>query len=237
MDASGLDVARAGLSRSRFAVPTSEGPARVELAVPADAPAALVVLGHGAGGGIEAPDLLALAAALPAAGFALARVEQPYRVAGRRTPPPSDRLDGAWRTVVAHLIARPEVTGCPVVVGGRSSGARVACRTAAATRAAGVVALAFPLRPPGRPTSRLDELLGATVPTLVVQGSRDPFGSRADLPPALPVGMEIVEVAGGDHAFRSRRADGCTSAQCLAEVVGTVADWLGRRFASRPRER
>jgi len=237
VDASGLDVPHAGLSSSRFAVATREGPARVELAAPPDPPAALVVLGHGAGGGIEAPDLLALAAALPAAGYAVARVEQPYRVAGRRTPAPAGRLDDAWRTVVADLTARPGATGCPVVVGGRSSGARVACRTAAATGAAAVVALAFPLRPPGRSASRLDELLAVTVPTLVVQGSRDPFGSREEFPPGLPTGMEIVEVAGADHGFRARRADARTSAQCLADVAAGVAGWLSRQLLTTSRLR
>jgi len=204
----------------------------VELAVPHGGVRALVILGHGAAGGSQAPDLSALAWTLPRAGFAVARVEQPYRAAGRRTPPAPQRLDAAWLTVVAELGARPELAGRPLVVGGRSSGARVACRTAAATGAAAVVALAFPLRPPGRPVSRLEELLGVPAPMLVVQGGRDAFGRGADFPAELPAGMELVEVAGADHSFRSRRADGRTTAECLDEIARVVAGWLGSRLAA-----
>lgn len=230
-DASGLD--ERGIGLSRFAVPTDEGPAGAELDLPPGDARALVVLGHGAGGGIAAPDLAALATALPLTGFALARVEQPYRVAGRPAPPPASRLDAAWRAVLAQLVTRPELAGLPLVVGGRSSGARVACRTAVDTGASGVVALAFPLRPPGRAVSRQDELLGVTVASLVVQGSRDAFGS-----PPLPAGMELFEVVAADHSFRARRADGRSTAECLADVAGAVTDWLGQAFgASRPRKR
>lgn len=223
------------VSLTRYAVATSGGAAGVQLAVPTGQARALVVLGHGAGGGIEAPDLLTLAAALPAAGFAVARVEQPYRVAGRRTPPASRRLDADWLAVVAELVGLPGLAGLPVVVGGRSSGARVACRTAVAAGAAAVLGLAFPLRPPGRPVSRIDELLGVPVPTLVVQGTRDPFGTPADFPAPLPAQIELVEVAGADHGFRARRADGRGSAECLADVRTAVVGWLDRRLpVSRP---
>jgi len=215
---------------TRSSVATARGAAAVELAVPACPARALVVLGHGAGGGIEAPDLATLAAALPAAGFAVARVEQPYRVAGRRMPPASRQLDAAWLAVVAELVGRPGLVGLPLVVGGRSSGARVACRTAAATGAAAVLGLAFPLRPPGRPVSRLDELLGVPVPTLVVQGSRDCFGMPSDFPTSLPAKIELIEVAGADHGFRARRADGRRSAECLADVRTAVVGWLDRRL-------
>lgn len=214
-----------GLSRS--VLPTSEGLAAVQLAVPAGDARALVVLGHGAGGGVEAPDLAGLAAAMPLAGYAVARVEQPYRVAGRRTPPPARRLDSAWYDVLAGLRARPELARLPLVVGGRSSGARVAARSSAAVGATAVLGLAFPLRPPGRGTSRLDELLGVQVPVLVVQGSRDAFGSAADFP-ALPASVELVGVPGADHSFRCRRADGRTASQCVEDVVRAVADWLER---------
>jgi hypothetical protein len=137
----------------------------------------LLVLGHGAGGGIEAPDLVAVAGAARRAGVAVARVVQPYRVAGRRAPAPAAQLDAAWRAVVSGLRADPEFAHLPLIVGGRSSGARVACRTAEALDAAGVVALAFPLHPPKRPErSRAGELAAVRVPTLVVNGDRDPFG-------------------------------------------------------------
>lgn len=211
-----------------IAVPTSQGPARVHLFVPTGSPRALLVLGHGAGGGVAAPDLAALAGALPTGGIEVALVEQPYRVAGRRSPVAAPRLDAAWLEVLADLRRRPQLATVPLVVGGRSSGARVACRTAAAAGAAAVVALAFPLRPPGRPDSRLAELLAVPAPTLVVQGSRDVFGSGADFPP-LPAGMELVEVAGADHSFRGRRADGRSTAQCLVEVARAVGGWLAVR--------
>ena len=220
---------------NRYAVATAHGPARIELSAPAGAARALVVLGHGAGGGIEAPDLRALAAALPAAGFTAALLEQPYRVAGRRTPAPAAQLDAAWATAVEELRRQPALAGLALVAGGRSSGARVACRTAAATGAIGVIALAFPLRPPGRPVDRLAELLAVPVPTLVVQGARDPFGGVRDFPPGLPAAVELVEIGGADHSFRVRRADGGTAAKRLADVVAAVLGWLDRRCAASPR--
>jgi predicted alpha/beta-hydrolase family hydrolase len=158
------------------------------------------VLGHGAGGGVEAPDLLAVTAAALDAGWTVARVEQPYRVAGRRAPDRAPKLDQAWIEVVAAVRGRSRQ---PLVTGGRSSGARVACRTALSTGAAGVVCLAFPLRPPGRPDAptRADELLAVPVPVLVVQGERDPFGGPAD----LPSGPTVVAVA-DDHSLRRSAA-------------------------------
>jgi predicted alpha/beta-hydrolase family hydrolase len=155
------------------------------------------MLGHGAGGGIEAADLLAARRAALEAEWAVARVIQPYRVAGRRSPPAGPVLDGAWLPVVTKVRSGRGLGLLPVVFGGRSSGARVACRTASAGHAAGVLALAFPLHPPGHPErSRVDELAEPTVPVLVVQGDRDPFG----MPPAA-VGRRIVVVA-GDHSLR-----------------------------------
>ncbi|WP_433529765.1 alpha/beta family hydrolase [Micromonospora sp. CA-263727] len=155
-------------------IETPRGPARVDLDTPVGPPRALLALGHGAGGGVDAPDLVALRAAAVAAGLVVARVTQPYRVAGRRAPAPAGHLDEAWTTVLTALRARDP--GVPLVVGGRSSGARVACRTATATGAAGVVALAFPLHPPGRPERSRAAELSTGLPTLVVNGDRDPFG-------------------------------------------------------------
>ncbi|HTI32903.1 MAG TPA: alpha/beta family hydrolase, partial [Miltoncostaea sp.] len=155
------------------------------------------MLGHGAGGGVTAPDLQAVAALATARGLLVALVEQPYRVAGRRSPPPPARLDPAWTAAVSHVAAR--APGLPLVTGGRSSGARVACRTAAATGSAGVLCLAFPLQPAsgaGRPPrpSRLPELEGVPCPVLVVQGERDAFG----MPPDGP-GRTVARIA-GDHS-------------------------------------
>jgi uncharacterized protein len=175
-------------------VDTPHGPARVTVHDVPGAPATLL-LGHGAGGGTTAPDLLAATAAGLAAGVRVALVEQPYRVAGRRAPAPAGQLDAAWLAVVRAVRAR--FPG-PLLVGGRSSGARVACRTAAEAGAAGVLCLAFPVHPPGRPEKdRLAELALPTVPVLVVQGETDPFGRPGPAP-----GREVVLLR-GDHSLRA----------------------------------
>lgn len=181
-------------------VATPQGPARVHLQLP-ERPRAALVLGHGAGGGVGAPDLIAAAATVVAMDVAVALVEQPYRVAGRRSPPPAPRLDAAWTAVVEDL-ATHELAGLPLVTGGRSSGARVACRTAEATGARGVLCLAFPLQPPARSggtprPSRLPELEGVAVPVLIVQGERDPFGMPREGP-----GRTVVRVP-GDHSLKA----------------------------------
>jgi uncharacterized protein len=176
---------------------------------PVDRPRGAVLLGHGAGGGVQAPDLQAATRAALGEHFTVALVEQPYRVAGRRSPAPARQLDAAWIAVVEALRA-DELNGVPVVVGGRSAGARVACRTAAATGAVGVLCLAFPLQPPRGSQSRLDELDGVTVPTLVVQGTSDRFG----MPPEAPQ-RTVVQVA-GDHGLKSD----------LGAVEAAVRAWL-----------
>jgi uncharacterized protein len=181
-------------------IDTPHGPARAHLQL-ADAAQDALVLGHGAGGGVEAPDLVAAADAALAEGVSVALVEQPYRVAGRRSPAPARQLDTAWVAVIEHL-SHAELKGLSLVVGGRSLGARVACRTTPQTGAAGVLCLAFPLQPPRRrqgttPQSRLDELDDVTVPVLVVQGASDPFG----MPPPSAT-RTVVEVA-GNHSLRT----------------------------------
>ena len=194
---------------SERGVPTPRGPARVHLHAVA-APRAALVLGHGAGGGVGAPDLVAATRAANGEGVSVALVEQPYLVGGRRSPAPAGQLDEAWTAVVEHLRAS-ELGGLPLLTGGRSAGARVACRTAAATGAAGVLCLAFPVHPPGRPEkTRLDELEAVEVPVLVVQGERDPFG----MPPPGPR-REVVTVA-GDHSLRGG----------LPALTVAVATWL-----------
>jgi len=193
---------------------TPQGLARAHLR-PADAPRGALVLGHGAGGGVEAPDLVAATEAAQSEGFTVALIEQPYRVAGRRSPPRAPQLDAAWIAVVERLHVR-ELAGVPLVVGGRSLGARVACRTAGQTGAIAVLCLAFPLEPPPRvgkaPQSRLSELDAVTVPTLVVQGERDRFG----MPPASAI-RTVVEVP-GDHGLKADRA----------AVATAVRAWLPR---------
>jgi predicted alpha/beta-hydrolase family hydrolase len=193
-------MARPAVRRTtrRVEVTTPRGVAWADVDRPPRTPVGLLVLGHGAGGGVEAADLLATRRAALEAEWAVARVTQPYRVAGRRSPPAGPVLDEAWLPVVTKVRSGRGLRVLPVVFGGRSSGARVACRTATAGHAVGVLALAFPLHPPGHPErSRLDELAGPTVPVLVVQGDRDPFG----IPPAAD-GRRIVVVP-GDHSLRS----------------------------------
>jgi predicted alpha/beta-hydrolase family hydrolase len=190
-------------------IETPHGPARAHL-YPSDGAAAALVLGHGAGGGVNAPDLVAARKAALANGVAAVLVEQPYRVAGRRSPAPAHQLDAAWLAVIEQLRGR-ELAGLRLIAGGRSSGARVACRTADATGAVGVLCLAFPVHPPGRPEkTRLPELDGVSLPTLVVQGARDPFG----MPPPGP-NRTVIEV-NGDHSLRSD----------AKAVEAAVADWL-----------
>lgn len=158
----------------------------------------LLLLTHGAGGGVDTADLRAIRDAAVSAGVAVARVLQPYRVAGRKTPPAPGPQDAAWLEIVAGLRKRRGFGTLPLVLGGRSNGARVACRTASVTGAAGVVALAFPLHPPGRPDkTRLPELDAAGVPTLVVQGERDPFGMP---PPGQQ--RQVIVIAGADHSLK-----------------------------------
>ena len=201
-------------------VETPHGQANVHLH-PAEHPRAALVLGHGAAGGVDSRDLVAVTGVALSEGISVALVEQPYRVAGRRSPAPAHQLDAAWTAVVDHLAAN-ELHGLPLVVGGRSSGARVACRTAEATGAVAVLCLAFPLQPPRRSGSaerpnRLPELDAVTVPTLVVQGERDPFG----MPP--PGARRTVAQVPGNHSLRTD----------LQAVTDAVQDWLASVIDAR----
>ncbi|MDW5330360.1 alpha/beta family hydrolase [Plantactinospora sp. KLBMP9567] len=175
---------------------TPRGPARVDVDLPRPGPTTLLVLGHGAGGSVDAPDLVALRDAAVGAGVAVARVTQPYRVAGRRAPAPAGQLDEAWVAVVTALLGRYRSTPT-LVVGGRSSGARVACRTAGMLGASGIVALAFPLHPPGRPERSRAAELRTGLPTLVLNGDRDPFGV-----PAAEPGVQVEVRPGERHDLR-----------------------------------
>jgi hypothetical protein len=193
-----------------FEVDTPHGLARAHLH-PAAEPRAALALGHGAGGGVSSGDLLVVTDVALSEGLSVALVEQPYRVAGRRSPAPARQLDAAWTAAIEYLLAG-ELRGLPLLVGGRSLGARVACRTAEATGAAAVLCLAFPLRAPGRPdaASRQHELDEVTVPMLVVQGERDQFG----MPPAAEQ-RTVVQVP-GDHGLKKD----------LDAVATAVRTWL-----------
>lgn len=192
-------------------VETPHGPARAALHC-AHEPRAALLLGHGAGGGVEAPDLVAACHAANAVGVHVALVEQPYRVAGRRAPAPARQLDAAWLAVVDDLGER-WFDGLPLVFGGRSSGARVACRTASEGQAVAVLCLAFPVHPPGKPEkSRMPELDGVEVATLVVQGETDPFGRPA------PAHHRELVLLKGDHSLKAS-IDG---------VGRAVGEWLDR---------
>ena len=213
----------ASASATVLEIDTPRGPARVHVHVAAD-PAAAVVLGHGAGGGIGAKDLQAATAAALVEGASVALIEQPYRVAGRRSPAPARQLDAAWLAVIERL-SGSEFEGLPLIAGGRSSGARVACRTAEATGAAAVLCLAFPFQPPRRaggapPQTRQSELDLVKVPMLIVQGESDPFG----VPPGARR-RKVVTVR-GNHSLRGD-----------LDAVGTaVGRWISRlvaRSASR----
>ncbi|GEL20754.1 alpha/beta hydrolase [Pseudonocardia asaccharolytica DSM 44247 = NBRC 16224] len=190
-------------------VATPHGPARVQLHS-ADGTAGGLLLGHGAGGGVDAPDLVAATGAARQAGLHVALVEQPYRVAGRRAPAPAAQLDASWLAVVT-AVRSGQLAGLPLVTGGRSSGARVACRTAAAAGAVAVLCLAFPVQPPGKPDKhRRAELDGVTVPVLVVQGERDLFGR-----PESAAGRSVVLLP-GDHSLKADPAG----------VARAVGGWL-----------
>ena len=182
----------------RVEIATPSGAAVAEIDRPRTPPVAWLVLTHGAGGGVDSADVSAVRTAALKAGIVVVRLTQPYRVAGRSSPTAPAKQDEAWLAAIAALRRRKMLAGLPLVTGGRSNGARVACRTAVASGAVGVVALAFPLHPPGRPElSRLDELDGAGVPVLVVQGDRDPFGMP---PPAL--GRELRVINGATHSLK-----------------------------------
>jgi predicted alpha/beta-hydrolase family hydrolase len=199
-------------------IETPLGPARAHLWAPQAAPLGRIMLGHGAGGGIEAPDLVAVRKAAVAAGWQVVLVEQPWRVAGKRIAPAPARLDIGWLAVAEALAKEVDEAG-PLVVGGRSAGARVACRTAAELGAVAVCCLAFPLHPPGRPEKSRAEELAATgaagLPVLVVQGEKDPFGVPGEISGLGLAGVEVVGVP-GDHTL-------ARTAAAAAEVGSALA--------------
>ena len=203
-------------------VSTPRGDARVHTDR-ARSPFATVVVGHGAGGGIDAPDLVALAKALPREGITVVRLEQPWRVAGKKIAPAPAQLDEALVAVADRLRLRT-----PLVLGGRSAGARSACRTAKHLGASGVLALSFPLHPPGKPeASRVDELEAVGVPALVIQGENDPFGR----PEEFPSDTELAVVPGGDHSLKVPKKGPISQEDAFGIVVEATLEWIVREVA------
>jgi predicted alpha/beta-hydrolase family hydrolase len=183
-------------------------------------PIATLVLGHGAGGGVDSRDLEALAQGLPRNGISVVRVEQPWHVAGKRIAPRPEVLDACLVAATDKLRVRT-----PLVVGGRSAGARSAARTAKQLGAAGVLALAFPLHPPGKPErSRLAELEGVEVPLLVVQGEKDTFGA----PEEFPADHDLTVVPGADHGFKVPKQGVVSQEDALAIIVEATLEWVVR---------
>jgi uncharacterized protein len=211
-----------GTAVAPASVDTPAGEARITWHA-AGRPRLALALGHGAGGGIEARDLAVLAARLPAHGISVALVEQPWRVAGKKVAPAPRTLDTAWRAVWPVLV--DGAPGLPLVAGGRSAGARVACRTAQGLGALAVLALSFPLHPPGRPEkSRAEELLATGLPTLAVQGGADPFGKPAEYPGG---DYELLEIAHADHGFAVPKRAPLSQDDAMETLAEGVATWLG----------
>jgi predicted alpha/beta-hydrolase family hydrolase len=203
-------------------VATPQGEARI-VAYRARRPVATLALGHGAGAGIESGDLAALAARLPKQDMNVFLIEQPWRRAGKKLAPAPKLLDEAWIAIIGQLRVRT-----PLVVGGRSAGARVACRTASSLGASGVLALSFPLHAPGKPEkSRVDELRGTGLPTLVVQGERDPFGTPDEFPPLT----EMTVVPDADHALKVPKRAELDQQETYDLLIEAVFEWVTREVS------
>lgn len=204
-------------------IATPHGDARVVVRR-AKRPLATLVLSHGAGGGIDARDLEALARTLPQHDISVTLLEMPWRVAGKKIAPRPAVLDECFRAAVDSMRMRT-----PLIVGGRSAGARSAARVAKAVGASGLLALSFPLHPPGKPErSRLEELTGARVKALVIQGEKDPFGT----PEEFPAGLEVVTVPAADHGFKVAKSAPLSQDDALAVILEATFEWVTREFNS-----
>src|SRR4051794_39488635 len=206
-------------------VPTPQGDARLVVRR-AKRPLATLVLTHGAGGGIDAPDLLRLARTLPQQEVSVTLVEMPWRLQGKKLAPRPELIDQSFLAVMNSMRMRS-----PLIIGGRSAGARSACRIARSVGAKGVLALSFPLHPPGRPErSRLSELLGARVPSLVIQGEHDPFGA----PEEFPDHVDLAVVPSGDHSLRVPKAAQIDQDDAMAVVLEATLEWIVREIVGNP---
>ena len=206
-------------------IPTPVGEGRL-VTRRASRPIATVLLSHGAGGGIEARDLTELATYLPRQGVTVMLFEQPWRRAGRKVATPPATLDIGLRAAADAIRVRT-----PIIVGGRSAGARSACRSARSLGAAGCLALSFPLHPPGKPEkSRLDELSGAGVPTLVIQGGNDPFGRPEEVPDPLPTRTDLAVVPDADHGFAVPKRASITQGDAMDIVLEAALEWVVREI-------
>jgi predicted alpha/beta-hydrolase family hydrolase len=206
-------------------VPTPLGDARLVVRR-AKRPVATLVMTHGAGGGIDAPDLARLARTLPQQEVSVTLVEMPWRVQGRKLAPRPELIDQAYLAVLNSMRMRS-----PLIIGGRSAGARSACRIARAVGAKGVLALSFPLHPPGKPeSSRVRELMGSGVPTLVVQGERDPFGR----PEEFPSDVDLAVVPSADHSLHVPKSAPVTQDDALAVVLEATLEWAVREIVGNP---
>jgi hypothetical protein len=213
-------------------VPTPHGEGRLHTRR-ATSPMATLLLSHGAGGGVDSRDLWALADALPAQGFSVVLFEQPWRVAGRKVATAPPTLDAALRCAADMMRVRT-----PLVVGGRSAGARSAARTARMLGASGCLALSFPLHAPGRtePT-RLQELRAVGLPTLLIQGERDPMGRPEEFPDPLPPGTDLAVVPGADHGLAVPKRGPISEADAMSIVVESTLEWVVREIAGNAARR
>ena len=214
------------MTLSERVVDTPHGPARL-VTNRASRPVGTLVLGHGAGGGVDGRDRAALATHLPRHGFTVVRVEQPWKVAGKKIAPAGRILDEGFVAASDKLRVRT-----PLVVGGRSAGARSAVRVGRRLGATACLALAFPLHPPGKPErSRLEELRGARLPTLVVQGERDPMGR----PEEFPDDVEMAVVPGADHGFKVPARGPIDQEDAMDLLVECTLEWLVREVTGNHR--
>ncbi|GAB2883997.1 alpha/beta hydrolase family protein [Nocardioides pacificus] len=210
---------------SELTVHTPHGDARV-VTHRSRHPIATLLLSHGAGNGIDTPDLQCLARHLPGQGISVVLLEQPWKVAGRKIATAPRTLDDGLRAAADRI--RPRT---PLVVGGRSAGARSAARSARDLGASGCLALSFPLHPPGKPErSRVDELTGARVPVLVIQGERDAMGT----PEEFPEGVDLVIVPGGDHSLKVPKRGPISADDALAIIVESTLEWITREIVGNP---
>jgi predicted alpha/beta-hydrolase family hydrolase len=206
-------------------VPTPQGDARLVVRR-AKRPIATLVLTHGAGGGIDSPDLVRLARTLPQQEVSVTLVEMPWRVQGKKLAPRPEAIDQAYLAVMNSMRMRS-----PLIIGGRSAGARSACRIARSVGAKGVLALSFPLHPPGKPeSSRLAELQGSRVPTLVIQGENDPFGGLDEFPDHV----DLAVVPDADHSLRVSRSAPIAQDDALAVVLEATLEWIVRDIVGNP---